>query len=89
MIHSPLSPSNFHTVQGLTCREGTTKSVECLHIEPDVVPATMAAPSSANQPTAHDWQTVQPRIRKLYVQDKLPLKTVLSVLREKHGFKVT
>lgn len=40
-------------------------------------------------PTPQDWTQIQDLVRAYYVRDKLPLKEVRIVLRDKHGFRAT
>jgi hypothetical protein len=40
-------------------------------------------------PQVSDWERLRPVITRLYKEDVKPLKDVVSILREQHGFHAT
>lgn len=55
--------------------------------QPAKVPHQPVVPNET--PTAVEWKTLQPIIRRLYLEENRPLKDVAEVMRERFSFNAT
>jgi hypothetical protein len=54
--------------------------------EPFSTGQIISIPQFLHQHSADEWESLRPEITRLYVDEKLPLHTVISTMKVEHGF---
>lgn len=59
------------------------------HSQHIVIVPTASERAQSHGPATAEWDRIKPIVRRLYVVEKRPLREVVDVLDQQHGFRAT
>lgn len=59
------------------------------HSQHAAIVPTVSERAQSHGPTTAEWERIKPAVRRLYVVEKRPLRDVVDILDQQHGFRAT